>query len=268
MAKLLSVGEHAHYPFKSWPSQKCETILFPGCAFVSQFPRTTEALAQRCREAGFGVAYDCCGDPVESYGEHKSAARISRTLQRKLDVRGCTRVVVLCPSCLQHLRNTLDCEVVHLFAILDELGLSASDFRHGSLFTPCPDRETREIEGCLRGSCDLENVKTMTKVGCCGLRADFASKGPEVVARLSTKIIDASKEEGGLLYTYCASCLGQFSRMGYSNCRHAASVVLGIDEEPDSGRAFLNRAKRKFDRNTNPLAAPAARASDGDPREG
>ena len=48
-AKLLSVGEHAHYPFKSYPSAQCETILFPGCAFPSQFPRTMDKLAQVCR---------------------------------------------------------------------------------------------------------------------------------------------------------------------------------------------------------------------------
>ena len=254
-AKLLSVGEHAHYPFKSYPKQACETILFPGCAFPSQFPRTTDALADVCRKAGFGVAYDCCGDPVESYGEHKSAQRIQRNLQRRFDALGCKRVVVICPSCFNHLRGRLDCEVVHLFQILDELGLERfASFEKGSLFIPCPDRDTHEIEESLRASCDLSDVPTMTKVGCCGLRADFASQGPEVVTKLSNKIIDTSKKEGGTLYTYCASCLGQFSRMGYNDCRHVVSVLLGVDEGPDSARALMNRAKRTLDRNTNPLA--------------
>ncbi|MBQ9069084.1 MAG: (Fe-S)-binding protein [Eggerthellaceae bacterium] len=261
-AKLLSVGEHAHYPFKSYPKQQCDTILFPGCAFPSQFPRTMDKLSQVCREAGFGVAYDCCGDPVESYGEHKSAARILRNLQRRFDALGCKRVVVLCPSCTKHLTGKLDCEVVHLFSILDELGLEGTEFGTGSLFIPCPDKKMRTTEGHLRQQCDLSAVKTMEKIGCCGLRADLASKGPEYVSSCSGKIIERSKEEGGVLYTYCASCLGQFSRMGYDNCRHPVSVILGVDEAPDSGNAFMNRAKRKLDRNTNPVV-PAMAAGEG-----
>ena len=30
--------EKAHYPFKRYPKTRCETVLFPGCAFPSQFP--------------------------------------------------------------------------------------------------------------------------------------------------------------------------------------------------------------------------------------
>lgn len=253
-AKLLSVGEHAHYPFKSYPKAQCETILFPGCAFPSQFPRTMDTLAQRCREVGFGVAYDCCGDPVESYGEHKSAQRILDNLNRRFAKRGCKRIVVVCPNCYKHLKGNLEIEVVHLFDVLDELGIQHSiSFPKGDLFIPCPDKSDHTMETSLRSYCDLSSVQTMNKVGCCGLRADLASRGPECVMKLSNKIIERSKEDGGVLYTYCASCLGQFSRMDYNNCRHAVSVILGVDEAPDSGRAFLNRAKRKFDRNVNPL---------------
>lgn len=261
-AKLLSVGEHAHYPFKSYPSQNCETILFPGCAFPSQFPRTMDKLAQLCREAGFGVAYDCCGDPVESYGEHKSAQRILRNLDRRFSARGCKRIIVICPNCYKHLREKVDVEVVHLFDIIDELNIERPvTFSKGSLFIPCPDKPDNYLEKSLRTNCDLSEVATLSKVGCCGLRADFASQGPEVVTKLSTKIIDRSKEQGGTLYTYCASCLGQFSRMGYQECTHAVSVIVGVEETPDSGRAFFNRAKRKFDRNTNPLKPAYTKAA-------
>lgn len=251
-AKLLSVGEHAHYPFKSYPNTKCETVLFPGCAVPSQFPKTTDALALRCRQAGFGVVYDCCGSPVEGYGEHKSSQRLLRGLIRRLERIGCKRLVLMCPSCAEQLEGRVPFELVSVFDILGELGLEGSgDFGGGKLFVPCPDRRCRTMETSLRSSCDLSNVETMKAAPCCGLKPENASRGSEFSSMLGKKVIEQA--EGQMIYSYCASCLGQFSRLGYQNCRMAISVVLGVDEPPDSGKALLNRAKRKFDRNTNPL---------------
>lgn len=251
-AKIITLVEKTHYPFKSYPSASCETILFPGCSFSSQFPRTTERLAQLCREAGFGVVYDCCGDPLEGFGREKSAQRVLRNLDRKLQRLGCKRLVLVCPTCRKHLMGKLSCEIVTIYDVIDELGIDLPEsFGAGSLHVPCPDKKTRQLETKIRQLSDLGQVKTIAKAGCCGLRADLTSRGPEYVKKLSGIIIDNADE--GMLYTYCASCLGQFSRMGYNDCRHVVSVLLGVDEEPDSARALMNRAKRTFDRNTNPL---------------
>lgn len=252
MAKLISVGEKAHYPFKSYPSAACETLLFPGCAFPSQFPQTMDALAELCRASGIGIAYDCCGHPLEGFGETKSAERVICNLIVRFDKLGVKRLVLVCPNCLAYFEGKLHCEIVSIFDIFEELGIDAAKtFEQGSLFIPCPDKKPRTLEGKLRARYDLAAVETMEGVACCGLRPDIASRGPEYVRKLGDRIIDTA--QGRTVYTYCASCLGQFSRLGYTACRHAVSVILGIEEEPDSGRAFLNRAKRKFDRNTNPL---------------
>lgn len=251
-AKLISVGEKAHYPFKSYPSVSCETVLFPGCAFPSQFPRTMDALAALARKAGMGVAYDCCGLPLVGYDEQKGADRIIRGLNRRFAELGVKRVVLVCPNCLMHLSGQLDCEVLSIYDVFDELGLdSVGGFAPGCLFVPCPDKDTRALERKLREIGDLSEVETMERVACCGLRADIALHGPQAVEKLGRRVISVA--EGQPLYTYCASCLGHFSRLDYNNCRHVLSVLLGVDEQPDSGRAFLNRAKRKLDRNTNPL---------------
>ena len=251
-AKLISVGEKAHYPFKSYPSVPCEAVLFPGCAFPSQFPRTMDSLATLARKAGMGVVYDCCGLPLEGYGEQKGADRIIRRLNRRFAELGVKRVVLLCPNCLAHLGGKLDCEVQSIYDVFDELGLDGmGTFEPGRLFVPCPDKVTHAIEQKLRGIGDLSAVETMERVACCGLRSDIASRGAQVSEKMGRRVIAVA--DGQPLYTYCASCLGQFSRLGYNNCRHVLSVLLGLDEQPDSGRAFLNRAKRKLDRNTNPL---------------
>ena len=252
VAKILSVGEHAHYPFKSYPSRQCDSLLFLGCAFPSQFPRTTDELATLFRSKGYGVAYDCCGNPLEGYGEQASADRVIENLNRRFKRLGCKRIVCVCPNCFYHLRGKVNVDVVSIFEALDELGVKPEKtLEEGRLFIPCPDKKTREMEGRLRSLCDLSRVPTMDRVACCGLRPDLATRGAEYSNKLGRRVVD--RAEGTTIYTYCASCLGQFSRLGYTNCRHVVSVVLGIDEKPDSGKAFLNRAKRKFDRKTNPL---------------
>lgn len=252
LAKLISLGEKSHYPFKSYPTVRCETLLFPGCAFPSQFPRTMDALALLCRRAGFGVAYDCCGHPVAGYGDARGAERIAGNLNRRLAKLGCKRAVLACPNCLQHLKGKLECEVVSVFDVLGELGVgNAGSFGRGVLFVPCPDKGTRALEGAMRGRYDLSGVETMGGVGCCGLRPDIAARGPAVVEKMGGLVVD--KARGARLYTYCASCLGQFARMGCRDCRHVVSVLLGVDEPPDSARALANRARRALDRDVNPL---------------
>lgn len=252
LAEFLSVAEHAHYPFKSYPRQKCKTVLFPGCAFPSQFPKTMDALSLLCREAGLGVAFDCCGNPLEGFGRQRDAERIINNLNRRFKDMGCERIVLVCPNCWHYLTGKVDCEVISVFDLFEELGVrNVDEFAEGGLFIPCPDKKQRILEAKLRSLYDLSEVTTITSAPCCGLRPDLAKKGPEYSTKLGRKVIE--KAEGRLLYTYCASCLGQFSRLGYDNCRHVVSVVLGIDEPADSKRALANRAKRKFDRNVEPL---------------
>jgi Fe-S oxidoreductase len=252
IAKLLSVAEHAHYPFKSYPRKACHTILFPGCAFPSQFPRTMDALSQRCRDAGIGVAYDCCGSPLAGFGKAKSAQRVLDNLNRRFKQLGCERIVLVCPNCHAFLKGQLVCELIDIFDLLEELEVeNVGEFGNGRLFVPCPDRKEHATEEKLRALCDLSGVVTLDHAPCCGLRPDLASKGADYSARLGRK---AFEQAGGeRIYTYCASCAGQFSRLGFADCRHIVSIQLGIDEQPDSSRALANRARRKFDRNTSPI---------------
>ena len=257
-AKLITLIEKTHYPFKSYPREACDTILFPGCAFPSQFPRTMDRLSELCRQAGFGIIYDCCGDPLEGFGKEADSLRVLKNLDRRLGRLGCKRLVLVCPTCRKHLEGKLGCDVVTIYDVIGELDVDLPEsVGEGSLHIPCPDKKSRLLEGKMRGLSDFDQVRTISKAGCCGLRADLASRGPEYVKKLSNIIINSA--DGGMLYTYCASCLGQFSRMGYNDCRHVVSVLLGVDEEPDSGRALMNRAKRKFDRNTNPAGAAGSR---------
>ncbi len=263
----MSVLEKRHYPFRAYPrSRACHDILFPGCALPSQFPLTTDELARLCREHGMGVVYDCCGKPLEDWDENRSAERAIAGLRRRLSRVGCTRLVLACPNCLDYLEPRLGVPCISIYDVFAEWGLvAARPFRPGLLFVPCPDRGGHSLEHKIRSLGDLSSVKTMRAVPCCGLRADVAKHGPKFAQGLGERIMRDAGDR--VVYTYCASCLGQFARLGHgSSVRHVLSALLGIDEEPDATHALANRARRRFDRLLEPIpqdVGPGCRAGDG-----
>ena len=253
MAKLVCVAEKRRYPFRRYPRTRCATLLFPGCSFPSQFPRTTDALERLCTAHGVGVAFDCCGHPLDGYGERKAAVRAVDRVKRKLDDLGVERLATVCPNCLAYLGPRIDVPVVSVVELLQEWGVGAGAvFPEGVLHIPCPDRGTRKGEALVRDFADMGAVETLAGVGCCGLRPDVALKGPQVVRACTDRILGAAADR--TVYTYCASCAGQFARAGYGNYRHAVSVLLGVDEAPDCAHALANRARRRFDRAVEPKA--------------
>ncbi len=238
--------EKAHYPFKNYPKSKTKDVLFPGCAFPSQFPQTMKKIAEVCKNHGCGVAYDCCGHPLDGYGVEGGTDKVLRGIENRLAKAGCERVIVLCPNCWKLMKNRLSFPVISIYEFLKEIDFQVEDdnSERGVLFTPCPDRPDHELEAQVREFSVFENVDTMTKVPCCGLLPEIMKKGPEAVQKSTNKVMDAAG--GETIYTYCASCLGQFSRLGNNNCKHVLSVLLGVEEVPDSKNAFMNRAKAKF----------------------
>ena len=242
--------EKAHYPFKRYPKTRCETVLFPGCAFPSQFPQAMDRLADICSRNGIGIAYDCCGVSLKPYKGGADARRVLDSIAKRLARCGCKRIACMCPNCYYYLREHLDMEVISTYQLLVELGVAQDGALDGGvMFVPCPDRKERLLEGQIRGSFDLEGVGTLAK-GCCGLRPDIFAKGPELAAKCGRGVAAAAGD--GPLYVYCASCAGQFKRLGYGGVRHVLPALLGVDEEPDAAHAILNRAKRKFDKRSDP----------------
>lgn len=253
LAKLITIAEKSHYPFKRYPTKPCETVLFPGCAFPSQLPQTMNALASLCQAEQIGIAYDCCGHPLDGFDREGGTSRVIKGIRRRLRKLGCKMVVTVCPNCYALLKERLQPEflVVSIFDLLDALDVEAQgEFTPGVLFTPCPDLRSHAMRDALRSAYDLSKVENLQRAGCCGLHPRIAKQGPKQTTACTNRVFDVAN--GRRIYTYCASCLGQFARMENSDCRHAVSVILGIDEAADHKHAFLNRALRAFDRNVNP----------------
>ncbi len=246
LAKFVTLAEKTRYPFRSYPRSQCSEVFFPGCALPSQLPRTTDEIARLCRSHGCGVAYDCCGKPLADWGKTRAAERALAGLRARLNRLGCQKLVVACPNCLDYLENRLGIECVSVYEALAGWGFAPkTPFSPGVLFSPCPDRRGRRLEGQLRALADLSAVAPLDRAPCCGLRADAAARGAAFAAACTERVFDAA--EGRRIYTLCASCSGQFARTGHAGTRHALSVILGVDEEPDHRHALANRARRRFD---------------------
>lgn len=251
------MAEKTRYPFAAYPVGPAPTVLFCGCALPSQFPRTTDALARVAREHGAGVAFDCCGQPLVEWGRGCSAERQGARLLRRLSALGCRRLVAACPNCLGRLRGLVEPQGVDCLSVYE--ALEAWNVRAhvplapGAFFPPCPDRPAGCLEGQLRRLiANPEDLRTLRGVPCCGLAARVVRRGPEAVRACGERVLDRVPQ--GPLYTACASCAGQFARLGASApVRHVLGAILGVDEKPDTARGLLNRARRRFDRELDPL---------------
>lgn len=244
-AQRLILLEKAHYPFRNYPKASCETLLFPGCSFPAQFPKTMEALSNLCHAYGVGVAYDCCGKPVAELERARDAARIAGGITHRLERLGVREVVCLCPNCMEYLGQTLALPVVSVYALLARWGYRGQGTPlSGTFFMPCPDRKHGETLAEIGALLSLDDLRILDRAPCCGLRGDIAAHGPAAGDKLCA--LAREQAAGETIYTYCASCSGQFQRHGCGRVRHLLCAFLGVDEEPDASHALLNRARLKF----------------------
>lgn len=241
----LLLAEKRLYPFRRWPRSQAQSVLFPGCGFAAQFPRTLEVLEGLCAKHGVPVAHDCCGSPFAESGRARDAERFSEKLNARFAKMGAREIVVVCPNCQRHMRDTLDAPVVSVYQKLSEWGVkSAERFDAGYVFHPCPERENPSIWPDLERLVPSEALRLVEGVPCCGLRGDIAARGPEPARKLCAKTAQQVGEAP--LYVYCASCGGQFARHGLSDVRHVLSIILGVDEQPDCTHSARNRMRAKM----------------------
>ncbi|MDZ4910455.1 (Fe-S)-binding protein, partial [Clostridium perfringens] len=79
---------------------------------------------------------------------------------------------------------------------------------------------------------------------CCGLGGCASSKESEISTKFAKSVSSAGEEK---LFTYCAACVGNFRRKGFSNSYHLLPLVLNVEEEVPLGmKSLFNRAMFKF----------------------
>lgn len=236
--------EKRHYPFRNY-RHAAETAVFPGCSFLSIYPRTTrqlqDLLAQRL---GAGFVYDCCSQPVVDMGLHDEADSIAAGLEARLVKAGVRRVVSVCPNCHYRMKKTFtQVEIADVYQVLQEAGTAPGDapqLEDLPVWQPCPDRRSDELLRSLSPYLPAKAHK-LRCVPCCGLKGWGRIFDAETADRFATTLA-----EEGDVRTYCASCVMTVARHGGTRMRHAVVELLGTREEPDVAHSMANRAKGRF----------------------
>lgn len=237
-------GEKVNYKFKNYRSAKKKSVLFLGCNYPSLFPKTANQLIEMMGAEGIGVAFDCCGKPIQELGLEIEANRIIEKLNQRFKVHGIEELIVVCPNCYYYLKDKIEIPIVTIYEKLATMNtvLQEVDVRENTgVFVPCPDRREERW---------LKDIQQLTKqeipkiegIQCCGLGGVAVSQEPEYPS-IMAKIL---KDKSCQTYVYCASCAGSFERNGVENIHHILNEMVGSDEVPDIKSSMMNRMKFKF----------------------
>lgn len=241
-----TIFEKKNYLFKNYKYGRKKTVLFPGCNFPSFYPDTTRKLIRELKEtADIGVVFDCCGKPINELGLTKDADKIVNNIDDKLAKMSVEEIVTLCPNCYYFLKDKLNVNVTDIYKKLCELGMESSlGVKQINVFTPCPDREEKLIRKSMKPFLAASDITEIKDVQCCGLGGHGGIKEPELSKTFVNKLKDKQLNN---VYTYCASCCGNFNRNDIVGVKHILCEIMQSDESPAKGiGSLINRAKFKF----------------------
>lgn len=240
----MLIKEKQNYIFQNYRHIKgSKSVLFPGCNFPSYYPKTTRKIMDLLREkANIGTVFECCGKPIAELGLKSGEEQILERINGRLDEAGIEEVIMLCPNCYHFLKGKLHARVVSIYEKLDKLGIGKKIQGDLDIFLPCPERENEEILKSVKKFVDGE-INIIHETQCCGLGGCAKAQEPEISAEMTELLKNAGYKK---IYTYCASCSGNFARNGWQNAIHILAEIMETNEEADAAKSFVNRTKTKF----------------------
>ena len=237
--------EKNHYIFANNRGSNKKSVLFPGCNFVSFFPKTSNLLIHELKKHDVGVIFDCCQKPIDELGLKDDAHKNLQRLRDKIRKSNIEEIIVVCPNCYYFLNDKLDVKIITIYEKLNELNLGNKiKEKHIPIYYPCPDREDKLFFNTIKPFMEGEIKNSFKDTQCCGLGGCASSKEKEISTKLA-KSVGKTKED--ILFTYCASCVGNFRRKGFLNSHHILPLILDVKEEIPLGiKSLFNRAIFKF----------------------
>ena len=241
----MLLKEKNPYIFANYKNSNKKSVLFPGCNFISFFPKTGKELMDKLKKYDIGVIFDCCQKPIDELGLNEDAERNLQSLKNKIKEANIEEIIVVCPNCYYFLGQKLDVKIITIYEKLKALNLGQSiKDENIPIYYPCPDREDKlffkSIESFIKGK--IKNSFKDTQ--CCGLGGCASSKESEISTKFAKSVSLAGEEK---LFTYCASCVGNFKRKGFLNSYHILPLILDVKEEVPLGmKSLFNRASFKF----------------------
>lgn len=241
----MLLKEKSPYIFANYKNSNKRSVLFPGCNFVSFFPKTTKVLINELEKYDIGVIFDCCQKPIYELGLKDEANKNLQPLKDKIKKANIEEIIVVCPNCYYFLRERLDVKIITIYEKLKELNWGQRiEEDYFPIYYPCPDREEKLFFNTIKPFIEGEIKDSFKDTQCCGLGGCASSKEGEISTKLAKSVSSAGEEK---LYTYCATCVGNFKRKGFSNSYHILPLVLDVKEEVPLGmKSLVNRAMFKF----------------------
>lgn len=232
--------EKRKYIFKNYRhAGNGHAAFFPGCNFVSMYPKTTKHVVALLKEANIGVIYDCCGKPVAELGLAEDEQRIISDIDNRLRELGISELVTACPNCYDFLGGKLEAKVVSIYDKLAELGIGAEVEGGKKMFMPCPDRNKGVLLSQIEENFAKKPFEKIDGVQCCGLGGSAGACEPELAKNMTNKLEDG-------IWVYCATCAGKITRDGHKDVKHVLPEILGTCESPDTKKSYFNRVFTKF----------------------
>ena len=236
--------EKGDYLFKNYKKGKHKSVLFPGCNFPSLYPKTMKILSEIMLCNDVGLIFDCCGKPISYLGLDDKADSIIKKIDRKLIDLGVEEIVTLCPNCYHYFKGRLSVDVIGIYEKFAQLGIESKfNLDKADIFIPCPDKKNGEIFNNIKNYMPNTDFKIIKEIQCCGLGGCAGVYEGEIAKGFTDKLIKRGYTE---IYSYCASCAGNFASNGMKKSHHILSVILGVDEEADINNSLINRIKTKI----------------------
>jgi len=236
------IAEKRNYRFRNWRHVTSGTVFFPGCNFPSMYPKTNAAIVKLFEKHGIGTVYECCGKPIAELGLAEDEETIIRRIRKRLEDSGVTEIVTACPNCMAFFGDRLGVKVRSVYDKMSELGAGNKIKGDIELYLPCPDRSeqkwVREIEQFTDGTITIND-----SAQCCGLGGSAVKHESEIA---DSFVQDLGNSTEGILFTYCASCTGRFRRKGLRSADHVLPRIMGLDEQPDTMKSYINRLLTKI----------------------
>ena len=264
---LLKYESTGHSNLFTWyPSNKCRTVFFPGCALPGTRPDTIWKFFQELKkiDPDLEMVLDCCHKPSHDLGRQAYFEERFEVITSRLKKSGVSEILVACPNCYKVFSSYgQDFQVKTVYQVLAENNgfQPASSSQQLVIHDPCPLRYQDEVQASVRillDQCGFE-IKKSRKSGrktiCCGEGGAVGFHNPGFARAWGEKRGKLAGEDR--IVTYCAGCVGFLSRSG--KVSHLGDVLFdpekalaGKSKVSKSPVTYLNRLllKRRLRRSS------------------
>ncbi len=216
-------------------AERYDTLFFPGCTLSSYSPPLTRAaygwLAGQGMRLGFSDL--CCGKPLVSIGLRERKDRLLGHLLRQMRAAGARRLVTACPNCYYQMAGQLgEMEVVSLYALMREAGVTAGAGRRLTVHDSCPDRYTgavgRDVRSLLAGGSLVEMEHHGAETICCGSGGIVSMIDPELCEeRAHQRMEECDRSGAEACVTACMACSHRLAKAAQAGkVIHALELIF------------------------------------------